>query len=98
MEKPIDHKNFFYPPGGILIWIIIGLELVTFMGGLVAFAVFRSNNIELVQESQHHLSSLIGTINTMILITGGFFYIWHSQPIFIDSLLRPKNFFIWYFG
>jgi len=73
MEKPIDHKNFYYPPGGILIWIIIGLELITFMGGLVAFAVYRSNNIELVQESQHHLSALIGTINTMILITGGFF-------------------------
>jgi len=68
----MDHKNFYYPPGGILIWIIIALELITFMGGLVAFAVYRSNNIALVQESQHHLSALIGTINTAILITGGY--------------------------
>lgn len=73
METKINSKNFYYPPGGILIWIIIALELITFMGGLIAFAVFRSNNIELVQESQHHLSALIGTINTIILITGGFF-------------------------
>jgi len=73
MDKPIDHKNLYYPPGGILIWIIIALELLTFMGGLIAFAVFRNSNIELVQESQKHLSSLIGTINTIILITGGYF-------------------------
>ncbi len=68
----MDHKNFYYPPGGILIWIIIALELITFMGGLVAFAVYRNNNIAVVQESQHHLSALIGTINTAILITGGY--------------------------
>lgn len=73
MEEKIDSKNLYYPPGGILIWIIIALELLTFMGGLLAFAVFRSNNIELVQESQQHLSALIGTINTIILITGGYF-------------------------
>lgn len=66
-------KNFFYPPGGILIWIIIALELITFMGGLSAFAIYRSSNVELVQESQKHLSALIGTINTIILITGGYF-------------------------
>jgi len=68
-----NSKNFYYPPGGILIWIIIVLELITFMAGLSAYAIYRSNNVELVQESQHHLSALIGTINTIILITGGYF-------------------------
>jgi nitric oxide reductase NorE protein len=68
-----ENKNFYYPPGGILIWIIIIVELITFMGGLTAFAIFRNNNIDLALESQKHLNPLIGTINTIILITGGYF-------------------------
>ena len=43
------------------------------MGGLTAFAVFRNNNIALATESQKYLNPLIGTINTIILITGGYF-------------------------
>ena len=66
-------KNILYPPGGILIWIIIIVELITFMAGLTAFAIFKNQNIQLAEESQKHLSALIGTINTAILITGGFF-------------------------
>lgn len=73
MTEQINKKNIYYPPGGILIWIIIVVELITFMAGLTAFAVFRNNNIELALESQKHLSALIGTINTIILITGGYF-------------------------
>jgi len=68
-----NSKNILYPPGGILIWIIIIVELITFMAGLTAFAIFKNQNIQLAQESQQHLSALIGTINTAILITGGFF-------------------------
>jgi nitric oxide reductase NorE protein len=28
--QKINYKNIFYPPGGILMWIIIFLELITF--------------------------------------------------------------------
>ena len=73
MTKHESTHSLYYPPGGILIWIIIIVELITFMGGLTAFAVFRNRNIGLAIESQHHLSALIGTINTIILITGGYF-------------------------
>ncbi len=73
MTKQRSSSSIYYPPGGILIWIIIIVELITFMGGLTAFAVFRNNNIDMSIKSQQHLSALIGTINTIILITGGYF-------------------------
>ena len=66
-------KNILYPPGGILIWIIIVVELITFIAGLTAFAIFKNQNISLAEESQRYLSPLTGTVNTAILITGGFF-------------------------
>ena len=60
MEQ-VDHKNFFYPPGGILIWIIILVELVTFTAGIGAFVWQRSLNPGLFAAAQQNL------------ITSGFF-------------------------
>ena len=41
-KSPINYKNFFYPPGGILIWIVISLELLTFGAGVIALVSFES--------------------------------------------------------
>ncbi len=86
MKTNEQNHSLYYPPGGILIWIIIIVELITFMGGLTAFAIFRNRNVELAIESQHHLSALIGTINTIILITGGYF-----MAIGIKKLQKGQN-------
>ena len=86
MTKTINNKSLYYPPGGILIWIIIMVELLTFMGGLATFAIFSKNNADIVIESQKHLSALIGTINTIILITGGYF-----MAISINKLKLGQN-------
>lgn len=69
----INYRNFLYPPGGILIWIIILLEVVTFLMALGAFAYYGKENIELFRESKSQLNSTIGAINTFILLTSGFF-------------------------
>lgn len=68
-------SNFFYPPGGILLWIIVFVELITFIMGLGAFVVQRSNNLQLFQESQQLLNPTLGIINTLLLVTGGFFMV-----------------------
>jgi nitric oxide reductase NorE protein len=66
-------KNIYYPPGGILIWLLMMLEIFTFLGAALVFVYYRKNNIEEFVESKQVLSALVGTINTIILITSGYF-------------------------
>jgi len=44
--QKIDYKNIFYPPGGILIWIVIFLELITFGIAIIALALFSKDDPE----------------------------------------------------
>ncbi len=77
MEKPetqnIDYKNVFYPPGGILIWILIVLELITFGAALIALAVSSREDPALYHKSRLMLNVVYGTANTLFLLTSGYF-------------------------
>lgn len=66
-------KNIYYPPGGILLWIIIFLELITFGMGLIAMAYYSTQEPEIFHNSRLQLNSTIGTINTIFLIVSGYF-------------------------
>ena len=68
-----QHKSIYYPPGGILIWFLIILEIFTFFGGIMVFLNYRTEELTLFQEAQQQLNPLIGTINTIVLIISGFF-------------------------
>jgi nitric oxide reductase NorE protein len=69
----INYKSIYYPPGGILMWIIIFLELITFGMAIVAFAFYASEQPELFHHSRMQLNSTFGAINTVFLLTSGFF-------------------------
>lgn len=69
----INYKNIYYPPGGILLWIIIFLELITFGAALIAMVFYGKQEIELFHESRLLLNVTYGTINTVFLLTSGFF-------------------------
>ncbi|WP_339918687.1 cytochrome c oxidase subunit 3 [uncultured Flavobacterium sp.] len=69
----IDYKNIFYPPGGILMWIIIYLELITFGMALIAFVYYGHQEPEVFHQSRLQLNSAFGAINTIFLLTSGFF-------------------------
>jgi nitric oxide reductase NorE protein len=74
MEKQkINYKNIFYPPGGILMWIIIFLELITFGMAIVSFVYFGKQNSELYHQSRLQLNSTFGVLNTVFLLTSGYF-------------------------
>lgn len=71
--KEINEKSIFYPPAGILIWIVIYLELLTFGMALLGLAYYGS-----IERNVYHTDSLllnknIATINTVLLLTGGYF-------------------------
>lgn len=69
----IDYKNVYYPPGGILLWLIIFLELFTFGMALVAMVYYGKQEPDVFHESRLLLNVSFGTINTIILLTSGFF-------------------------
>jgi len=65
--------SFFYPPGGILIWILIVLELITFGAALIALGIQARHDPALFHQSRLLLNSWYGTINTVVLLTSGYF-------------------------
>lgn len=67
----IDYKNIFYPPGGILMWIIIYLELVTFGIALVFMALSAKAEPEVFHQSRLLLNTAYGTTNTVFLLSSG---------------------------
>jgi nitric oxide reductase NorE protein len=69
----INYKNIYYPPGGILMWIIIFLELITFGMALVAFVYYGRENAVVFHHSRMQLNTTFGAINTVFLLTSGFF-------------------------
>jgi len=69
----IDYKNIYYPPGGILIWIIVFLELITFGMALVAFVYDGTKNHEVFHQSKLQLNATLGLVNTVFLLTSGYF-------------------------
>ena len=41
-----NSKSIYYPPGGILIWFLILLEIFTFLGAIFVFLYKRSAALE----------------------------------------------------
>jgi nitric oxide reductase NorE protein len=70
MEKA---KSFLFPPGGILIWIIVLVEVLTFGIALIVFRTYFHQDYDVFLTSQNMLSKNIGLFNTIVLITSGFF-------------------------
>ncbi len=69
----INYKNVYYPPGGILLWILIFLELITFGIALIVLVINSKEAPELFHQSRLALNTTFGAINTVFLLTSGFF-------------------------
>ena len=70
--KSHNHKDIKYPPGGILIWFIIIMELITFITGILFYFSYRQNNMELFLEMQKKLNLNFAIVNTLFLVTSGY--------------------------
>lgn len=71
-EEIPEVGSIYYPPGGILVWFLIILEIFTFLGAALIFLYYRKLAPEEFAASKALLSPLVGTINTIILITSGY--------------------------
>lgn len=75
MRKTLTSHNsnsIYYPPGGILIWILIILELITFGIALTALTFSAKQDRELFHYSSQLLNQNYGVTNTIILLISGF--------------------------
>ena len=68
-------------PGEILMWVLIFSELAVFGGGLVIFLTLRLMNPGEFAEAQTALMPALAGVNTVLLITSGFFAALASQTI-----------------
>jgi nitric oxide reductase NorE protein len=59
------------PPGGVLVWIIVVLELITFAAGFIVFAVQGRHETEAFRAGRALLNQPIALANTLVLLTGG---------------------------
>lgn len=68
-----DHKSLTNPPAGVLIWFVIFMETVTFIAGICVFFSHRNENLALFQEMQKTLNLNFAVLNTLFLVTSGYF-------------------------
>ena len=66
MTRPLTE-----PPGGVLMWLIVALELVTFAMVFTLIGVLRMQQPALFHAGQAALSSTVGLVFTLLLITSG---------------------------
>ena len=89
----IDYKNIYYPPGGILMWILILLEMLTFGIALVILAISSKENPTAFYASSSHLNATYGAMNTVFLLTSGFFMATTVHQFKIGDL-KKANFYL----
>jgi len=90
----INIKNIYYPPGGILMWIIIYLELITFSLALLAMVFYNIKDSESFHNSRLLLNPTYGMVNTIFLLTSGFFMALSVKALKLKSKQKAKQYLI----
>jgi len=85
-----DSKNIYYPPGGILLWIIIFLELFTFGMALVAMAMYSKDEPEVFHSSRLLLNTTFGLVNTIFLLSSGFFMVKSVESFKVNNIKKSS--------
>jgi nitric oxide reductase NorE protein len=71
-DSPHSPRPFLTPPGGVLVWGFVLMELVVFLVGFVVFYSARASEPALFLESQRQLSQALALTNTLVLLTSGY--------------------------
>ncbi|HRQ29341.1 MAG TPA: hypothetical protein PLU49_04655 [Saprospiraceae bacterium] len=65
----INYRDMYYPPGGILIWILVFLELITFGAALIVMVYQGKSEPDLFASMAGKMDVMAGTFNTVVLLT-----------------------------
>lgn len=66
-----SRSSIVEPPGGLLVWLIVLLEVFTFCVALTIFLVQRRADPEVFRHGHGTLDQTIALANTTVLLTGG---------------------------
>ncbi|MDB3887376.1 cytochrome c oxidase subunit 3, partial [bacterium] len=66
--------------------LLMVLEIFTFLGAALVFVYYRKNNLDEFVQSKEMLSTITGTVNTIILITSGYF-----MALSVNKLREDKH-------
>lgn len=66
-------SDFYNPPGGLLIWIVIIMEVLTFGMALIGLAWFSVADREVFRDASNALNVGFGLANTIVLLISGFY-------------------------
>jgi len=69
------------PPGGLLVWLVVLLEVLTFAAGFVVFAVQRRAAPELFAAGRASLDQALALANTLVLLGGGAAMAWAVERL-----------------
>lgn len=75
MTPDVAHSDFskpLQPPGGMIIWVFIFMELLAFGLAFIVFAALRAENLADFEASQRQLNQGLALINTLVLLTSGY--------------------------
>jgi nitric oxide reductase NorE protein len=89
---PPDSKHLFYPPGGLLLWALVLMELLTFCVALITFFVSSKSAPEVFHASRMQLVPLYGLTNTVFLLTSGYFMALSLQHFKQTNLPSARRF------
>ncbi len=92
MSQVTTKASLYYPPGGILMWIIVYLELFTFGAVLVAMALYSKDEPSMFHESRLQLNTTFGAINTLFLLVSGFFMALTVTALKTNNLSKSKTY------
>lgn len=93
--KQASHPSLFYPPGGLLIWIVIYLELITFGVAMVVLAYSGAADRAAFHHESQMLDRTIGAINTVFLMTSGFLVAQAVQFFRQKNTAKTAHFLLW---
>jgi len=82
-------------PGGTVIWIFVALELLTFGLFFIASADARRSDPTIFGEGASRLHTLLGAINTGVLLTGGLFV---AQAVLANARGAARSTSVWLWG
>lgn len=90
-EKKSRTASLADPPGGLFIWMLVALELLTFGVALIAFAVSSKASPEIFRESRQLLDLRFGFANTVFLLTSGYFMAEAARHFHLGEVTRSRR-------
>ena len=88
--------------GDFGVWLVIYVELFTFAILFMGYAIARSYNVEIFNDSQLMLNKTAGLVNTLLLITASWFVmraVENVKDIYGDfDIQKASNYLLWAIG